>query len=119
MGEGEAKPRFDAHEREHLFVEDPVEEAGAQGAPRRRPLGGTEGGELKAELGAAATANAPTPPASARVQAKGSNSAAVAEQAERIRESAGGKSNATNAAAVEGSLSRSRRVRKKRMLADM
>lgn len=40
VGEGGAKPRFDIHEREHLFVEaDPVDKSAAQGPPQQQPLG--------------------------------------------------------------------------------
>ena len=74
---------------------------------------------MKALLGSAATAHAPTPPALARDQATAPNSAAAATQAVRFRESVGGKSNAANAAPVGGSLSRSGRIRKNKMLADL
>ena len=70
------------------------------------------GNEVKALLGAAATAHAPTPPASARDQATAPNSTATAVQAVSFRVSVGGKSNAMNAALVEGSLSISGRIRK-------
>ena len=72
-------------------------------AQAKRPRG-TEGGGSKALLDAAATAHSPTPPrASARVQAKAANSAAAA----------------FNGAAVEDSVSRCGRVRKRKMLVDM
>ena len=56
----------------------------------------TEEVESKGLLGTAVMSHAPTPPpASARIQAKEPNSAAVAAQAERFRVSVRGNSNAT------------------------
>ena len=60
VGEGGAKPRFDIREQEHLFVEaDPVEEAVAQGAPRRLSLEGASLGRATPEAEGGVSADLP------------------------------------------------------------